>query len=1218
MKMRVLLVLSIFLFSLMTPFLGSGSAQGPAEMEVLGTAVNPANNHTYHLLSASSWEDAADAARGLDGFLTTIDNAEENQWLFETFASFDNQSRHLWTGLSDANQDGSYRWHDGSPFYYNNWGDSQPSEGGDEDYVHIASTNMGNIMPATWNDLENDPQYFPVYGVVEVGEGADFSLRFDGESDHVEVPHDDSLNISNSLYLSAMVYPYSTDGIHFIAMKGDYGWGMYLNNGNLGYASEYSLSKHPTSNSTVDDNTWSHVEIEFIESVGGEFRINGEPAGLISAEESLLPLGDFGSNDCFTSGDACDELYIGSMGAGCECNYFEGMLDNISIGSSLENSSERIWVSNWSFGEGEGSITMDHEGREGTVFGADWVMPDGTIVAQAIELDNDVDSYIESAQAGDQLLFYGDVDDMTKEMYFNMFSWGDFGKDPITIDVYIAHDRVPSSWDHDAYYEAEFSYMWESWSWPEEGNWWFVLVPREDVEDVTITLTWVVADPPPALSEMTELINGIPVTGQSIDSNRQTPFEDRILYYYVNVTEPLSSLSVETYDGEGNINLGLSWLTVPDPFDQWFDIFEPGFIEDDISMDSKMSWSNGPGNEEMATIYDIEPGLYYVSAYTYQRASDFTIKASFTYAPDNIEPEDAIELTPGVAYGPLSGYDGLYQYFTIDVPADTERLEVDLSEGYGEATLFMKYLEAPDAGNYDHLSGSPGAGDKIGFNDPTPGMWYILLYTDEIFANTMITASFEDRYVWSYDGTPIQLFNGEEITGMDAPAGEELYFFIELENPAEYLEITTFGGEGSLYLEGEGNQLFMNWDDDWGEEWSVEEDKGDGNDGKTGGRQGGMPSMDFTSVPVFEISYGEGTEQYMFVSMPANGRFDVTLIATEDVTDVGLVANWFESDIPPVDPNPVDPVDPIEAQSCEEIASEEMKSIDADKDGVISLREYQEVFDEDFTAFDEIDLNSDGELEFREVVQEICSCDNELMIVFSQIATFDRISVEVMTSQAYVNTYNFVEMDTNSDDVLTYEELEVAVLLCTTTFDAFDGDGDGVPDKDDAFPDDPDESVDTDGDGVGDNADIAPSVANDVIYSSGAVLFVMLVGVLVFFLRSNNGTQKSNEWNTSQEMPAFDERMMGLEEKSLPSIDQTAYAPVSEQPNLFESYSPASTEPSIAFSEVSELFSSNTQQAPPAELMGMFDASGNEFIEYPSGSGVNWTRGDATQPWSQD
>ena len=40
----------------------------------------------------------------------------------------------------------------------------------------------------------------------------------------------------------------------------------------------------------------------------------------------------------------------------------------------------------------------------------------------------------------------------------------------------------------------------------------------------------------------------------------------------------------------------------------------------------------------------------------------------------------------------------------------------------------------------------------------------------------MITASFTDRYVWSYDGTPIQLFNGEEIPGITAPAGESMNF----------------------------------------------------------------------------------------------------------------------------------------------------------------------------------------------------------------------------------------------------------------------------------------------------------------------------------------------------------------------------------------------------------------------------------------------------------
>lgn len=53
---------------------------------------------------------------------------------------------------------------------------------------------------------------------------------------------------------------------------------------------------------------------------------------------------------------------------------------------------------------------------------------------------------------------------------------------------------------------------------------------------------------------------------------------------------------------------------------------------------------------------------------------------------------------------------------------------------------------------------------------------------------------------------------------------------------------------------------------------------------------------------------------------------------------------------------------------------------------------------------------------------------------------------------------------------------------CTTT-DApepvIDTDGDGVPDDEDAFPNDPNESQDTDGDGIGDNADYSPNDPTD-------------------------------------------------------------------------------------------------------------------------------------------
>ncbi|MGS0730905.1 M9 family metallopeptidase, partial [Shewanella sp. 0m-11] len=48
-----------------------------------------------------------------------------------------------------------------------------------------------------------------------------------------------------------------------------------------------------------------------------------------------------------------------------------------------------------------------------------------------------------------------------------------------------------------------------------------------------------------------------------------------------------------------------------------------------------------------------------------------------------------------------------------------------------------------------------------------------------------------------------------------------------------------------------------------------------------------------------------------------------------------------------------------------------------------------------------------------------------------------------------------------------------------------DSDGDGVPDSQDAFPNDPTETSDTDGDGVGDNADVFPTDPTEWADSDG-------------------------------------------------------------------------------------------------------------------------------------
>jgi len=59
-----------------------------------------------------------------------------------------------------------------------------------------------------------------------------------------------------------------------------------------------------------------------------------------------------------------------------------------------------------------------------------------------------------------------------------------------------------------------------------------------------------------------------------------------------------------------------------------------------------------------------------------------------------------------------------------------------------------------------------------------------------------------------------------------------------------------------------------------------------------------------------------------------------------------------------------------------------------------------------------------------------------------------------------ISLFFIAEFDSQEDDI--YSALGALDI---------DSDGDGVPDDEDAFPNDPDESVDTDDDGIGDNAD---------------------------------------------------------------------------------------------------------------------------------------------------
>ena len=140
---------------------------------VLDSAINPANGHSYYLLSNSDWTDAETAAVGLGGHLATIRSVAENNWVLHRWGT----NRSIWIGLNDpVTGDGggtqhaaNFVWTSGDTSAYRNWRSGEPSG---DNYTYVYALNQGAIA-GQWNDTSNlitpggsEPA---LYGVVEVG-----------------------------------------------------------------------------------------------------------------------------------------------------------------------------------------------------------------------------------------------------------------------------------------------------------------------------------------------------------------------------------------------------------------------------------------------------------------------------------------------------------------------------------------------------------------------------------------------------------------------------------------------------------------------------------------------------------------------------------------------------------------------------------------------------------------------------------------------------------------------------------------------------------------------------------------------------------------------------------------------------------------------------------------------------------------------------------------
>lgn len=106
--------------------------------------------HAYKKITCKNWEDARTQAATEGAYLVTINDAAEQKWLQTVLGN-----QPSWIGLNDIAQEGEWRWDNGEPVTYTNWGFQEPddSNNGDEDCVILGPS-------GTWEDVNaGSPQW---------------------------------------------------------------------------------------------------------------------------------------------------------------------------------------------------------------------------------------------------------------------------------------------------------------------------------------------------------------------------------------------------------------------------------------------------------------------------------------------------------------------------------------------------------------------------------------------------------------------------------------------------------------------------------------------------------------------------------------------------------------------------------------------------------------------------------------------------------------------------------------------------------------------------------------------------------------------------------------------------------------------------------------------------------------------------------------------------
>ena len=157
-----------FFFTLMLIALGLFCTQ-TASAAVLDTLHY--NGHTYYLISENTYEGAAAQSLALGGYLATINDQGEQDFLWNSWKNSLGTGEGLWIGLEKSHHGSIFVWMNGEPVIFTYWAPGEPNNGFGRYYEGYVAMDQRFSSTGMWNDLPNDgTDWISDRGIVEVND----------------------------------------------------------------------------------------------------------------------------------------------------------------------------------------------------------------------------------------------------------------------------------------------------------------------------------------------------------------------------------------------------------------------------------------------------------------------------------------------------------------------------------------------------------------------------------------------------------------------------------------------------------------------------------------------------------------------------------------------------------------------------------------------------------------------------------------------------------------------------------------------------------------------------------------------------------------------------------------------------------------------------------------------------------------------------------------